>query len=438
MPETTVQAEGESTSRRTFLKAGSAGIAAALTLGPSLSARAFAAGDDTIKVGLVGCGGRGTGAAEQALTTEGSVKLVAVGDAFPDPAAKALEYLKKHFAEQPGRVDVAAEQVHAGFDAYKHVIDACDVVLLATPTHFRPQHLKYAIDQGKHVFCEKPVAVDGPGLRSVMESCRQAQEKKLSVVSGLCWRYHPAVKAAFEQVHEGKIGDVVAARCSYFTNQLNYYPRQDSWSDMEWQVRNWTWFNWLSGDHIAEQHVHSIDKVLWAMGDKPPVSATGTGGRFLREEGRGDVYDHFAIEYVFDNDVTAFGRCRQQDPCVRDVTDTIYGTKGNLVVNSARVHITGENKWRYRGTDGNMYQLEHDALFKSIREGSPINNGDYMTKSTATALLGREAAYTGQIAKWDELLASDVRLGPDKYEWGNVPVPPVRKPGDGRSHEPAA
>lgn len=416
-------------SRRDFLKTGAAGVAAALALGPSLSARAFAGGDDVIKVGLVGCGGRGTGAAAQALNADPGARLVAIGDAFSSELEKSLKNLQTTHAE---KIQIDDAHKFVGFDAYKGVVDSCDVVLLATPTHFRPEHLAYAVEKGKHIFCEKPVAVDAPGIRSVMETCRKAQEKKLSLVSGLCWRYHPAIVAAFTEVLSGRIGEIVAARCSYFTRQLNWYPRQEGWSDMEWQLRNWQYFNWLSGDHIVEQHVHSIDKVVWAMGGKHPVSATGTGGRELREQGRGNVYDHFAIEYAFDGDVTAFGRCRQQDPCLNDVSDTIYGTKGQLKVSSSRAQIIGENPWRpaRESDDADMYQLEHNALFKSIRESKPIYNGDYMTTSTGMAILGREAAYTGQVVKWDELMASDVRLGPTRYEWSSLPLPPVPKPGD--------
>ncbi|MFN7019681.1 MAG: Gfo/Idh/MocA family protein, partial [Fimbriimonadales bacterium] len=179
--------------------------------------------------------------------------------------------------------------------------DSCDVVLLASPPHFRPEHLAYAVEKGKHVFCEKPVAVDASGLRSVIESSKKAAEKKLSLVSGLCWRYHPAVKAAFEEVLSGRIGDVVAARCSYLTRVLDWYPRKENWSDLEFQLRDWQYFTWLSGDHIAEQHIHSIDKALWALGDKHPISATGVGGRELRGPEQGDVYDHFAIEFEFED-----------------------------------------------------------------------------------------------------------------------------------------
>lgn len=416
-------------SRRDFLRTGSAGVAAALTMGSTLSAKAFAGGDDIIKVGLIGCGGRGSGAASDALEADPGVRLFAMGDAFGDELDKSLKGLQAAYKD---RVVVDDSHKFVGFDAYKGVIDSCDVVLLTTPPHFRPQHLKYAIEQGKHVFCEKPVAVDAPGVRSVIETCKLAEEKKLSVVSGLCWRYHPAIKAAFDELQAGRIGDVVAARCSYFTRGLWVKPRQENWSDMEWQLRNWLYFTWLSGDHIAEQHVHSIDKIVWAMGDKHPISATGTGGRFLRTEPiYGNVYDHFAIEYEFENDVTAFGRCRQQDPCIVDVSDTIYGTKGQLQINSARVRILGEKPWRYDGPDGNMYRLEHVALFKSIRDAQPINNGGYMSTSTMMAILGRESAYSGQVVKWDELLASDVHLGPQEYDWTSLPVPPVRKPGDG-------
>ncbi len=413
--------------RRTFLKTGAAG-AAALAVLPALSNRAYAAGEDVIKVGLIGCGGRGTGAAAQAMDADPGCRLYAMGDAFADHLDSSLKNLS---ASHKDKITVSDDRKFVGFDAFKKVTDVCDVVLLTSPPHFRPEHLAYAVEQGKHIFCEKPVAVDPVGIRSVTESYKKAAEKKLSLVSGLCWRYHPAIKAAMAEVHAGRIGDVVAIRCSYFAKQLNWYPRQESWSDMEWQIRDWQYFTWLSGDHIAEQHVHSLDKMLWALGDKSPVSASGVGGRLLREPGRGNVYDHFAVEYKFDDDVTGFGRCRQQDPSAIDVTDTIFGTKGRLQVASSRVVIEGEDPWRYRGEDGNMYQLEHDALFASIRKGEPINNGAYMTNSTMTALLGREAAYTGQFVKWSDLAASDMRLGPTSYEWGSIPLPPVRKPGDG-------
>ena len=418
---------GAAPDRRQFLKTG-AGVAAALAAGPALSARAFAAGDDVLKVGLIGCGGRGTGAAAQALDADPGARLFAMGDVFADHLESSLKNLS---ASHSQKMTVADDHKFVGFDAFKKVTDVCDVVLLCGPPHFRPEHLAYAVEKGKHIFCEKPIAVDPVGVRSVTESYKKAAEKKLSLVSGLCWRYHPAIRAAFDEVKSGRIGDIVAVRCSYFAKQLNWYPRQADWSDMEWQLRDWQYFTWLSGDHIAEQHVHSIDKMLWALGDKPPVSASGIGGRLLREEGRGDVYDHFAVEYKFENDITGFGRCRQQDPSAVDVTDTVYGTKGILEVSSARVAIKGENPWRYRGEDGNMYQLEHDALFASIRKGEPINNGEYMTNSTMTAILGRESAYTGQTLKWDDLLASNLRLGPTNYDWTDLPMPPVRKPGDG-------
>lgn len=418
-----------STSRRQFLKTGSVGVAAAMALAPRLSANAYAEGNDIIKVGLVGCGGRGSGAAANALAADPGVRIVAMGDTFADHLESSLAGLKASHAD---RVTVDDSTKFVGFDAYKHVIDNCDVVLLATPTYFRPVQLKYAIEQGKHVFCEKPVAVDGPGIRSVIETCKLAEKKKLSIVSGLCYRYHPAIVAAFNEVADGRIGDVISVRASYLTRGLWVKPRQEGWSDMEWQLRNWIYFNWLSGDHITEQHVHSIDKMIWAMGDKNPISATGVGGRFLRTDPMyGNVYDHFAIEYKFEDDVTGFGRCRQQDPCQVDVTDTVYGTKGILHIATTRAHITGENPWRHRGKDGNMYVAEHEALYKAIREDKPINNGGYMATSTMTALLGREAAYSGQEVKWDDLMASDVVLGPDKLDWTELPVDPIRKPGDG-------
>lgn len=421
----TNQPTTDSTTRRNFLKAGSAAaVAGAMATTSQIAAGAYAEGDDIIKVGLVGCGGRGTGAAAQALNADKYTKLVAVGDAFADQAKKCNQRLKKQFGDR-----VEADEF-SGFDAFKNVVSASDVVLLATPPHFRPEHLKAAIEAGKHVFCEKPVAVDGPGCRSVAETVKLAKKKKLAIVSGLCWRYHPTIKATFEQVKAGAIGDITAMRCSYFTRGLWHKPRQQSWSDMEFQIRNWLYYTWLSGDHIVEQHVHSIDKMVWAMGDEGPVKCSATGGRQTRtDEKYGHIYDHFACEYEFKNGVKAFGRCRQQDGCKVDVTDTLYGTKGVCHIASSRTQIKGEKNWRYKGRGGNMYQLEHDDLFRSIRDGKPINNGGYMTTSTMMAIMGREAAYTGQDVTWDQIWNAKEKLGPSKYEWGDLKVPPVAMPG---------
>lgn len=415
------------TSRRDFLKNGSAAVVGGSLLASAANVHgAYADGNEILKVGLVGCGGRGTGAAAQALSADPYTKLVAVGDTFADQADKCVKNLQR-FKE---RSAVPKSHRFTGFDAYKKVTEVSDVVLLATPPHFRPMQLRAAIEAGKHVFCEKPVAVDAPGCRSVKETVELARKKSLSIVSGLCWRYHHTIKATFDQVKRGAIGDITSMRCSYNTRGLWKKPRQKDWSDMEWQVRNWLYFTWLSGDHITEQHVHSLDKMTWAMNDDHPVKCSGTGGRQTRTSKEyGNVYDHFACEFEYANGVKAFSRCRQQNGCDVDVSDTLYGTKGTCQISSHRTSIKGETNWRYKGPGCNMYQVEHDEMFRSIRDGKPINNGGYMTTSTMMAIMGRMAAYTGKTITWDQAWNSKLDLTPKSYEWGDVEMPEVAMPG---------
>ncbi len=415
--------------RREFLKSGAALVGGSLAMNIGLQSGVHAAGSDVIKVGLVGCGGRGTGAASQALNADPNTVLVAMGDAFPDRLETSLNSLKK----QPvgNRIQVDDSRKFTGFDCYKHVIEASDVVLLASPPHFRPAQLKAAIEAGKHVFAEKPVAVDAPGVRSVIESCKKAKEKNLSVVSGLCWRYDHGMRATFEQIHQGAAGEIVAMQCSYNTGTLWNHPRKPEWSDMEWQVRNWLYFTWLSGDFNTEQHVHSLDKMAWAMKDEPPVRCSGTGGRQTRTAPEyGNVYDHMAVVYEYANGVKAFARCRQQDGCTNDVTDHVFGTKGRVDIFKHRIEsLSGDLIWKFDGEKGNMYQTEHNELFVAIRSGNPINNGEYMAKSTLLGIMGRMSVYTGKSITWEQAYNSTEDLTPPKYEWGPISVPPIATPG---------
>lgn len=417
--------------RREFLKGSTAAVVAGTLAGQlALAPRVFAAGSDILKIGLVGCGGRGTGAASQALHADPQVQLVAMGDAFADKLEDSLTSLKK--TDVADKITVDSNHKFVGFDAYKQVIDSgIDVVVLATPPHFRPAHLKYAVEKGKHAFVEKPVAVDGPGVQSMFATCEQAKQKGLAVVSGLCWRYHPGMRATFAKLPE--VGDIVAIQATYLTQTLKKFPRQPEWSDMEFQLRNWNGFTWLSGDFNVEQHVHSLDKVAWAMGDEPPVRCTGVGGRQARTGAEsGHVYDHFSVVYEYANGVKAFCTCRQMDGCASEVNDHIFGTKGVLHTISNELTIGGKTAWKFRANKGesvDMYQAEHNELFASIRSGKPINNGDYMTKSTLLAIMGRMSAYTGKVITWEQALASKEVLGPAKYEWGSYPTPPVAVPG---------
>ena len=410
---------------------GAAVAGAAMAVG-SIPSFVHAAGSDVLKVGLIGCGNRGSGAAMQALNADPNVKLIALGDMFKDKldfsVANLMRGANDPAAKAFGRIDIPPQNQFVGWDAYKGVIALCDVVLLATPPHFRSIHLAAAVEAGKHVFCEKPVATDGPGLRSVIESCRKAKEKNLTLVSGLCYRYDDAKIDLVKRIHDGALGDIMTLQANYLTNGLWSSPRKPGWSDMEWQLRNWLYFTWLSGDLITEQHIHSLDKVMWVMGDEPPAFALGSGGRTQRTQPEfGNVYDHFSTIYEWKSGVRCFAHARQWETSYPEVSDWTYGTKGKT--NLMQHQIWGENKWKGKASTKNMYDLEHIAMFKSIRNNEAINNGDYMVKSTTMAIMGRMAAYTGQKVTWAQVTESQENLAPAKYEFGDLPVAPIAVPG---------
>lgn len=423
-----------STSRRDVLKM--AGVALAGSTLPTFAIlnpnRAFAGVNaDTLKVGLIGCGGRGSGAANQALKADPNVVLWAMGDIFKDKMDASLENLTKVHGP---KVKVDEGRKFIGFDAFKKVLDSgVDVVLLATPPHFRPEHLTAAINAGKHVFCEKPVAVDAPGVRKVLDAAKLAKQKNVSLMSGFCWRYHEPKRASFARILDGAVGDITAIYNTYDTGTLWSFPRVSGWTDAEYVLRNWTYYTWLAGDHIVEQAVHSIDMMAWAMGGKLPVSVVGTGGRQVRTDALfGNIFDHFSVVYDYDNGVKGFHHSRQQANCENSYLVQTLGTKGSAMVNCARnVHeITGANPWKYEGAQNDMYQTEHNELFASIRSGKLINDGEFMAHSTLTAIMGRMAAYTGKRITWDEALNSTEKLGPDTYSFDmKPPVVEVAKPG---------
>lgn len=430
---------GKDISRRRFLKGSAATLVTPIVASPASASRLFGQeGEETeveLKVGLVGCGGRGTGAAAQALSANGGKQvLTAVADIFPDRTERCLNNLRAHFGEQAGEyVQVDNSHAFAGFDAYQKLIDSgVDVVLLATPPHFRAAQLEAAIAADKHVFCEKPVAVDGPGIRSVLETVEKAREKNLSLVCGFCWRYNVRHRAFYERLHDGALGDIRAIYSTYNASPLGTAERKPEWSDMEFQLRNWQHMDWLSGDHIVEQAVHSLDKQAWAMQDQPPKSVTAVGGRQARfGEARGNIYDHFSATFEYDNDVKAYHMCRQMPNCSNDNSDFIHGEKGNGFINGwAPLHkFDGENAWVYEGEGNDMYQQEHDELFQSIRNGEGKNDGVWMAHSALLAIMARMAAYTGQTITWDQALNSQELLGPETYEWGDVALNEVPVPG---------
>ena len=385
-----------------------------------------------LRVGLVGCGGRGTGAAAQALKADDYAELTAVADVFQGQIDNCLARLIK--AAGP-KVKVEKSNMFLGLDAYQKVIDSgVDVVLLATPPGFRPQMLRAAINANKHVFCEKPVAVDAPGVRDVLETARLAKEKNVSLVAGFCWRYSNYIQETFEQIHNGSIGDLVAYYGTYYTSPVKPMPpastRPAGMSDVEWQIRNWYNFGWLCGDGLVEQAVHTVDKVAWAFNDKPPVSCVAVGGRQIPAEG-GNIYDHVEVNYLYPNNVRAFVGQRQIEGCYNENADYISGTRGVAIIGRGPLpRIEGQTKWTFKGTKNDMYQHEHDVLFASIRQQKPINDGERMATSTLLALMGRMAGYTGQQVTWEQAMNSQERLFPEKLEWDmSLPVRPMARPG---------
>ncbi|MBW3539717.1 MAG: Gfo/Idh/MocA family oxidoreductase [Planctomycetes bacterium] len=415
------------TSRRQFLRDST--LAAAATGLLPLSAGAWSAGNETLRVGLIGCGGRGSKAAVQALEADPHTRLWAMGDAFEDRLEKSLAIIGEQ-QNVAARVDVTPERRFVGFDAYRHVIEACDVVLLTAPPHFRPVHLKAAIEAGKHVFAEKPVAVDAPGVRSVLESCRLADEKRLSVVSGLCLRYDKGFQECVGRIHDGALGEIRSLEANDYRGTIWMFPREPEWTDMHWQMRNWYYFTWLSGDFNVEQHVHYLDVCAWLKGEYP-VKAVGIGGRQQRTGPEyGNIYDHHSVVYEFADGTKLYSNTRQQAGCYNEMTAKVAGEKGTAEV-SERRHVidAGGETWRYRGEHKNMYQVEHDELFASIKSGRPINNGEYMAYSTLLAIMGRMATYTGKQIAWEQALSSEEDLSPPKYEWGPLPTPAVAVPG---------
>jgi myo-inositol 2-dehydrogenase/D-chiro-inositol 1-dehydrogenase len=422
-------------SRRTFLK--TAALASATMAAPAiLPGKLFAADNaETVRVGLIGCGGRGTGAAANALRADPNVVLTALGDVFPEPLEGSLKALQS--AEDiSARVKVTSENRFIGLDAYQKVLaSGVDVVLLTAPPAFRPFHLEAAVAAGKHVFAEKPVAVDATGVRSILASAAAAKARNLALVAGFCYRYNTGVRAFMEQIHNGTIGDIRTIHTTYNTGGVWCKPRQAGWTDVEWQMRNWYYFTWLSGDHIVEQAVHNVDKMAWLMKDVPPLSCMAIGGRQVRtEEQFGHIYDHFGVVYDYPNDVRAFHFCRQQAGAAADNSDHVWGADGvGHIVRafSGPFVIRGKTNWRHREEKmRDMYQNEHDELFASIRSGKPINDGEWMAHSTLLAIMGRMAAYTGQVVTWEEALNSKEDLFPKQLRWDMpLPVPPVAMPG---------
>lgn len=410
-----------SVSRRDFIKA-SAASAAAL----GMTSRMYAAGSDTIRVGLIGCGGQGTRDLVSCVRSSPGVQIVALGDLFEDRLKESVATLTK---EVPDAMKVPADRRFVGFDAYKKVLATdVQVVLLVAPPHWRAQHFQAAVEAGKHVFMEKPGGVDPKGIRSVIQTAELAEQKKLSVVAGTQRRHSKKYQEIIRRIHDGQIGQIVAGQ-AYWNggDMLGYWKWWDkgNLSDMEWQCRSWPWFVWTSGDHIVEQHVHNLDVINWAL-QGHPEQCMGMGGRAVRT--LGNIYDHFAVEYEYAGGVRVASMCRQINGSTDRIAERVVGTKG--VADVDRGVILGEKPFKYEGPDPDHYVQEMADLIASVREGKPINEGRNVAESTLNAIIGRMSAYTGRALKWDWAMnASKQDLTPPKYDWIDLPTEPVATPG---------
>ena len=400
------------TSRRVFLKTSTAGVGAAIGGSLALARSVHAAGSDTLKIGMIGCGPRGTGAAVNALNADENAKLVTMADMFPEILQASRLNVKNI---KGGQVAVDDEHCFTGFDAYKRVIESgVDVVLIALPTHFHPKCLMACVEAGKHVFCEKIHAVDAPGVRTVLAAGEMAKQKGLSIVSGLAWRYHTGVRETMNRVLEGAIGDIVAIEETCNTGSLRSRTRRPEWSEMEYQIRDWFNFFWLSCDLPGLNLVHNLDKAAWAMREEPPLRAWAMGGCQTRVGPQyGDAWDHHAIAYEYPNGVRMHAYCRQQTGCWPSVADHFFGTKGRCDL--LRCRIEGQTNWQYDGPACNRFDLEHVALFSSIRSGEPVNNSLYMARSSMLAIMGTWASYSGKVISWEEAMNSKYSLVPERY-----------------------
>ncbi len=419
--------------RRKFLQTSATIAGTAIAGAPYVAAQK--PNTQTLKLGLIGCGGRGTGAASNALKADDGIALTAMGDLFDDSIEKSLANLRKQL---PDQVKVEATRQFTGFDAFEKVIDSdVDVVILATPPAFRPLHLREAVEAGKHTFVEITAAIDAPGVRSVLKSAEMARAKNLSIVSGFVWRYDPALRAAKEQIQSGAIGEIRAVHATYYRANLGYKfkgIRPAGMSDLEFQFRDWYKHLWLSGDvTILLSGGHSVDKMSWWLDDEMPVNAVAVGSQIFPNWG--NTFDNAFVTYEYANGIPGFLGSRSQSGCFNETLDQVIGTKGIFKFSGRIPVIEGETKWQYRTRRGSaprsMYQVEHDELIASIRTGKAINDGTRMAHTTLMALMGRMAAYTGQKITWEQAMNSKQKLVPDQMDWDTkIDEIPLAIPGE--------
>jgi myo-inositol 2-dehydrogenase / D-chiro-inositol 1-dehydrogenase len=414
--------------RREFIRnATAATVGASVVSGFGLTG-AYAAGSDEIRVGLVGCGGRGTGAAGNVLKAAPGVRLVAMADAFQDRLDASRQRLAEGF---PDTAMVADDHTFVGLDAYKKLLETdVNYVILATPPGFRHIMIEAAMKAGKNIFAEKPVAVDPAGVRHCLAMADEISSRGLAMVAGTQYRHFEPYIESMKRLHDGSIGKVLAARAYYNTGELWHHERQPNWTDLENQIRNWLYYTWLSGDHIVEQFIHNIDAINWALG-RHPIRAIATGGRQVRTAPEyGQIYDHFAVSYDYDEGLYCAAMCRQQNGTDKKVANEFTGSDGEAFI-LPTYYTTGKNLWKYEGDPNDMYVQEHTDLIASIRSGKPANELKQVAESSLTAIMGRMSAYTGKTITWDEAMNSPESLMPAELQWGPMPTPPVPMPGQG-------
>jgi len=418
--------KGRATTRRQFLKAttvaGSAAALGAMQLAPNV----FAAGSDIIRVGMIGCGGRNTGAAAQALSADKGARLVAMCDIFMDRVKGKRQTLKRQKGDQ---VTVDDDHCFAGFDGYKHVVESSDVVVIANAAKFHPLHAMTAIKAGKHVFVEKPHGIDPAGMKLMGATAELAKEKGLCLVSGLQSRYHAGYAETVKRIHDGAIGDIIAIEENFLRAPYVVIGRKEGLSEVEWQCSTQYHFRWLSGDDVVQSLVHNMDRANWALQDAAPVKCHGLGGRSsMTEPIYGDVFDHHSVVYEYANGTRVYALCRTTNGCYNNSSSFVMGSKGTADI--TRCRISGENEWRWRG-QCNPYQVEHDVLFAGVRSGKAVNNGDYMVRSTMTTVMGQISCYTGKEVTWDQANKSDFYYPPKPQDCRDGMEPPVKVGPDG-------
>jgi predicted dehydrogenase len=417
-------------SRRNFLKRTAA---SAVSIGSlPLAASAHVVGSETIRIGMIGCGGRCSGAAAQSLAAGSFVKLVAMYDVFEDRVKSAREVLMQ---EHPGQVEVDDDHCFSDFQGYQKVIDSADVVLIACASKFHPMYAEAAIRSGKHVFVEKPHGIDPVGVRRMQAVCDLAKEKGLSLVSGLQSRFQASYREAIERIHDGAIGEIVAMQSMFLRGPYRLEPRIPEYTETQFQFRNWYHFRWLSGDDVTQSLVHNADRMSWIMGEELPEWCFGLGGRASSfGEVYGDMFDHHTAVYEYAGGQRLYALCRTEVGCYNNAGDVIMGSKGICYLD--RGVIEGANAWRFRGEQNNPYQAEQTALIEAVRNNEPINSGYHMANSTMLTVLGQLACYSGKPLKWDQVAKSDLQFGPapddasfetppptTMDETGNYPLP---------------